>query len=650
MTTEEMTLAEMKAAYEKAQAELAQERESIENLQKELESVKSTKYQSRYKGGKPKKLTFEMPDDFEDLTDDEEPREEEDGEAPDPVTQHLNKMDARMTKHYSRLMKLMTKLPGAPTLVETEPTDGYAASPFCEAITRVTVPHTLRLPTWTTLYDGTSDPYRHVNFYKQRMWQIGIPYDLVEPVMCKSFGGTLDGAALEWLMNVPPGSISCLSDLINAFYQQFASSRQLEKTAIEAFKRGLIPNSELYREITKYPCATFEEVRSRATAQMQIEDDEVIRTTSQRSTGGSSDIRSYTQRNNNWRHQPYNRQNKVESVNQYDNTNNVYRNERVEHPNISDYGFNVDIGGVVNALQNVGGTVRWPRKSDGPDSMKDMSKWCDFHRDNGHTTEECISLKKEVAYLLKRGHLKELLSDKGKETFTKENTTQPSPATSSDRPDPPAFNKVVNVISGGSDICGLTSSAAKKINRGDSGAVEEGQTEDEIALHKSLTAMAITFDDSDSVDTQREHHDGLVISLPIGNALIKRILIDNGGSVNVLFLEALHEMGLEEKNIVRRSTVLVGFSGESLRTVGEISLPTYAEGVNIMTKFNVVDCPAAYNVILGQPWIHKMKAVPSTYHQSIKFPTKWGVMEIKGQQRDAKKCYETSLKPSKSSI
>ncbi|XP_056691861.1 uncharacterized protein [Spinacia oleracea] len=596
MTTEEMTLAEMKAAYEKAQAELAQERASIENLQKELESVKSNKYQSRYKlGAKPKKLIFEMTGDSEDLSDGEEPHEEKDEAIPDPVTKRLNKMENHMKKRCSLMMKLMTKLPGAPTPVETEPTDGYAASPFCEAIARVTVPHQLRLPTWTTLYDGTSDPYRHVNFYTQRMWQIGIPYDLVEPVMCKSFGRTLDGAALEWLMNITPGSIFCLSDLINAFYQQFASSRQLEKqtsdlyrlvqgptesvrdyfnrfncekisikncdvrTAIEAFKRGLVPNSELYRELNKYPCANFEEVRSRATAQMRIEDDEITRMVSQRPAGGSSDRRSYTPRNNGWRHQPYNRQGQVQNVNQYDDTNSVYRNERVVYPPISEYGFNVDIGGVVNALQSVGGTVRWPKKSDRPDSTKDMS-------------------------------------------------------------------------------------------RGESEAVKEGQTEDEVALDKSLAAMIITFDDSDSTDIIQEHHDGLVISLPIGNALIKRILIDNGSSANVLFLEALQEMGLDEKSIIRRLTVLVGFSGESLRTVGEISLPTYAEGVNVMTKFNVVDCPSAYNVILGRPWIHKMKAVPSTYHQSIKFPTKWGVMEIKGQQRDAKKCYEMALKPSKSSI
>ncbi|XP_056698613.1 uncharacterized protein [Spinacia oleracea] len=444
MTTEEMTLAEMKAAYEKAQAELAQERASIENLQKELDSVKSTKHQSRYKpGAKPKKLIFEMTDDSEDLSDGEEPHGEEDEATLDPVTKRLNKMETHMKKQCSLMLKLMTKLPGALTPVETEPTDGYAASPFCEAIARVTVPHKLRLPTWTTLYNGTSDPYRHVNVYKQRMWQIGIPYDLVEPVMCKSFGGTLDGAALEWLMNITPGSIYCLSDLINAFCQQSPAvaswrNRRVTSIAIEAFKRGLIPNSELYREITKYPCATFEEVRSRATAQMRIEDDEITRMASQRPTGAAA---------------TGGRTPRGATTGDTSRTTARTRNERVVYPPISDYGFNVDIGGVVNALQNVGGTVRWLKRSDIPDSIKDMSKWCDFHRDNGHTTEECISLKKEVAYLLKRGHLKELLSDKGKETYNKDNNPQPSPAPGGDRPAPPTFKKVVNVISGGSDIC-----------------------------------------------------------------------------------------------------------------------------------------------------------------------------------------------------
>ncbi|XP_056684185.1 uncharacterized protein [Spinacia oleracea] len=219
------------------------------------------------------------------------------------------------------MLKLMSKLPGAPTQVETEPSNGYVASPFCEEIAKVTVPPQLSIPVWTTLYDETTDPYHHVNVYKQQMWQIGIPWDLVEPVMFKSFGATLTGTTLEWLINITPGSVACLADLINAFYQQFASSHQLEKQtsdlyrlvqaptelvrnyfsqfncekisikncdikiAIEALKRGLIPNSELYCEITKYPCATFEEVRFKACAQMHLEDDEAIRASTPQPAG-----------------------------------------------------------------------------------------------------------------------------------------------------------------------------------------------------------------------------------------------------------------------------------------------------------------------------------------------------------------------------
>ncbi|KAI3719999.1 hypothetical protein L6452_20906 [Arctium lappa] len=81
--------------------------------------------------------------------------------------------------------------------------------------------------------------------------------------------------------------------------------------------------------------------------------------------------------------------------------------------------------------------------------------------------------------------------------------------------------------------------------------------------------------------------------------------------------------------------------------MGEITLPVYAKGINRQTKFNVVNCSSAYNVILGRPWIHDMKAVPSIYHQTLKFPTQWGVHEIKGKRKVARECYKVSLKPPK---
>ncbi|XP_074356281.1 uncharacterized protein LOC141695980 [Apium graveolens] len=126
--------------------------------------------------------------------------------------------------------------------------------------------------------------------------------------------------------------------------------------------------------------------------------------------------------------------------------------------------------------------------------------------------------------------------------------------------------------------------------------------------------------------------DELVISLPIGNCLIKRILVDNGSASNIMMLNTLQQMGLLEADIEKRYTTLVGFSGEMKRTIGEIHLPTYAGGINLLQKFLVIDAGSTYNIILGRSWIHDMRAIPSTVHQVIKFPTPWGTQQIRCDQ------------------
>ncbi|XP_031263855.1 uncharacterized protein LOC116122079 [Pistacia vera] len=140
------------------------------------------------------------------------------------------------------------------------------------------------------------------------------------------------------------------------------------------------------------------------------------------------------------------------------------------------------------------------------------------------------------------------------------------------------------------------------------------------------------------------HHDALVISLQIANILVKRVFVDEGSSTNILFLKAMKAMGLDESNISRRPTILVGFSFEQKYTIGEIALFVYASEVNKQTIFLVLDCPSPYNVILGQPCIHEMLAVLSTFHQTIRFPTKWGVREIKGDPKASRDCYKNTFK------
>lgn len=60
-------------------------------------------------------------------------------------------------------------------------------------------------------------------------------------------------------------------------------------------------------------------------------------------------------------------------------------------------------------------------------------------------------------------------------------------------------------------------------------------------------------------------------------------------------------MGLTESDMVKKSTTLLGFSGKINKTIGEISLPTYAQGLNLLEKFLIIDCDSANNIIMGRP-------------------------------------------------
>ena len=81
---------------------------------------------------------------------------------------------------------------------------------------------------------------------------------------------------------------------------------------------------------------------------------------------------------------------------------------------------------------------------------------------------------------------------------------------------------------------------------------------------------------------------------------------------------------------MHKATSLVGFRGESNQCLGEISLRVYIDAATSLEKFGVLDCQSPYNVILGRPWIHNMRAVPSTFHQCVKISTKYGITTVRG--------------------
>ncbi|XP_074342482.1 uncharacterized protein LOC141680053 [Apium graveolens] len=143
------------------------------------------------------------------------------------------------------------------------------------------------------------------------------------------------------------------------------------------------------------------------------------------------------------------------------------------------------------------------------------------------------------------------------------------------QPPPLPHHKMINFIAGGSEVCESTYSQAKRAYREtDIRVTQVGVGNDSLP--------SLMFDESDKRNIREPQQDGLVISLPVGNCLIKRILVDNGSAANIMMLRTLTQMGLAESDMIKKSTTLVGFSGETKRTLGEITLPTYAQGVNLL--------------------------------------------------------------------
>ena len=103
-------------------------------------------------------------------------------------------------------------------------------------------------------------------------------------------------------------------------------------------------------------------------------------------------------------------------------------------------------------------------------------------------------------------------------------------------------------------------------------------------------------------------------------------------------------MGVDETTIVPTTLMLSGFSGKTQRPLGKVTLITKAKGVKLSTTYNVVDFLCPYNAIVGRPWIHNMKAMSSSLHHVLKFPTSWGIQEIRGDQGESRECYTIAMK------
>uniref|UniRef100_UPI001CB9BDBB uncharacterized protein LOC122584645 n=1 Tax=Erigeron canadensis TaxID=72917 RepID=UPI001CB9BDBB len=435
-----------------------------------------------------------------------------------------------IAREFQKIKDMISSVPGFCNPIPEVNPASYLINRYGDRIANVKIPKKFQVPNMKP-YDGTTDPQEHIALYLEKMETVPIPSNLKEACLCRSFGSTLSGLALKWLQSLPPLFINSFANLTNLFYSQFSCSRTFEKltddlykiiqkpheslrdfmtrftkeslnipkldmlTTIQALQRGLHKGSKFQEDLIMTPCRNLDEAKARAARFIRLEENEL--------TTSKLDALSYDRPNRKTetlvfkpRHKPYSRH--VD-----DQVNVVEEDDGVEYPTLASYCFSGGTPGIKMALRDLGDKVRWPqKKNDGYFKKKDPSQWCAYHEDFGHITEDCKMLRREISTLLAKGYFTELRGRKKAKDIEGLDFSKPKSTQKADSP--PANAIVINTISGGSEVCGTTYSAAKRLAKQSKADKEERSVKKASISDSDIISFEEDFD-----DIMEPHHDGL---------------------------------------------------------------------------------------------------------------------------------------------
>ncbi|GKD29078.1 reverse transcriptase domain-containing protein [Tanacetum coccineum] len=528
----------------------------------------------------------------------------------------------------------------------SKPFKATSKCPFTRRIINFTAPNH-RMPTNVKIYDGTSDPADHIT----RFTGMGNSAEWPMPVWCRMFQQTLDGKTRAWFDKLPSGSIDGWNDLEEKFLNRFGMLKACDKDPTKITKivrranetlpnfrerwvseSNAIPNvPELMRISSFMSSHKCPELSKRFSDKIPKTIDEMLRR-----------VDDYVRSEEAFRNTelPKGEFQKKEVVGQWtpgsDRPHRVvygggrrrpdhrpfHRAQERHTPYVAPHRSNNDfrhtrenkviltLGSLISTPAEILATehhlnLPQPAPLVGTPSKENIHKFCDYHNEKGHNTNDCFVLKKQLEVALETGKLNHLIKDvrqKGKKG-QKHNGSR---------------NAVINMV-----------------RNHDLDRKRKTTITDE-----SWMNVPITFPPVPARDLSDE---ALVMEAEIEGYLVKRIHIDEGASVEIMYEHCFNMLHPKIKaRLAETQTTVSGFSGERVKPLGKIELDVCFGGAGrcrrVMMSFTVIPAPSPYNIILGRQALKQLRAIPFTIHGMMKFPTRWGIATVLSQAPTILEC------------
>ena len=112
---------------------------------------------------------------------------------------------------------------------------------------------------------------------------------------------------------------------------------------------------------------------------------------------------------------------------------------------------------------------------------------------------------------------------------------------------------------------------------------------------------ALSFSNKDKIGTIQPHDDALVVTLKIGGYDVKRVMVDQGSGVEIMYPDLYKGLNLRLEDLTVYNSPLVSFDRKVVILRGQIRLPMQAGLEVVEVNFIMVDAYSPYTAIVARP-------------------------------------------------